>query len=67
MAHGIAVDPLVTNLTIFVLAVALGIPLGVISAVRRGGVIDRALMISGLVAISIPSGGLLLVRRKKML
>jgi peptide/nickel transport system permease protein len=42
-------------LTIFVLAVALGIPLGVISAVRRGGVIDRALMVSGLVAISIPS------------
>jgi peptide/nickel transport system permease protein len=42
-------------LTIFVLAVALGVPLGVISAVRRGGVIDRALMVSGLVAISIPS------------
>ena len=42
-------------LTIFVLAVALGIPLGVISAVRRGGVIDRTLMVAGLVAISIPS------------
>src|SRR5918997_3438462 len=42
-------------LTIFVLAVALRIPLGVASAIRRGGVIDRALMISGLVAISIPS------------
>lgn len=42
-------------LTIFALAVALGVPLGVISAVRRGGVIDRALMVSGLVAISIPS------------
>jgi peptide/nickel transport system permease protein len=42
-------------LTIFVLAVALGIPLGVVSAVRRGGALDRALMVSGLVAISIPS------------
>jgi peptide/nickel transport system permease protein len=42
-------------LTIFVLAIALGIPLGVISAVRRGGVIDRTLMVAGLVAISIPS------------
>ncbi|MBA2597263.1 MAG: ABC transporter permease [Chloroflexia bacterium] len=42
-------------LTIFVLAVALGVPLGVVSAVRRGGVIDRTLMITGLVAISIPS------------
>jgi peptide/nickel transport system permease protein len=42
-------------LTIFVLAVALGVPLGVISSMRRGGVIDRALMVSGLVAISIPS------------
>src|SRR5918993_3894269 len=42
-------------LTIFVLAVALGVPLGVVSAVRRGGAIDRALMVSGLVAISIPS------------
>ena len=42
-------------LTIFVLAVALGLPLGVVSAVRRGGVLDRALMVSGLVAISIPS------------
>ncbi|MBW3631999.1 MAG: ABC transporter permease [Chloroflexi bacterium] len=42
-------------LTIFVLAVALGVPLGVISSMRRGGVIDRVLMVSGLVAISIPS------------
>jgi peptide/nickel transport system permease protein len=42
-------------LTIFVLAVAFGVPLGVVSAMRRGGVIDRALMVSGLVAISIPS------------
>src|SRR5829696_2902704 len=42
-------------LTIFVLAVALGIPLGVVSAVRRGGAVDRVLMVSGLVAISIPS------------
>ena len=42
-------------LTIFVLAVTLGLPLGVISSMRRGGMIDRALMVSGLVAISIPS------------
>lgn len=42
-------------LTIFVLAVALGVPLGVVSAMRRGGVLDRGLMIGGLVAISIPS------------
>ena len=41
--------------TIFVLAVALGVPLGVVSAMRRGGVLDRGLMIAGLVAISIPS------------
>src|SRR5829696_3036617 len=41
--------------TIFVLAVALGLPLGVISSVRRGGPLDRALMVSGLVMISIPS------------
>ena len=54
-------------LTIFVLAVALGVPLGVISAVRRGGAIDRVLMISGLVAISIPSFlfGLLLCTRSR--
>src|SRR5688572_1494224 len=42
-------------LTIFVLAVALGLPLGVVSAMRRGGVLDRTLMVTGLVAISIPS------------
>ncbi|MCD6030910.1 MAG: Dipeptide transport system permease protein DppB [Thermomicrobiales bacterium] len=42
-------------LTIFILAVALGLPLGVVSAMRRGGVLDRTLMVTGLVAISIPS------------
>ncbi len=42
-------------LTIFVLAVALGVPLGIISALRRGGVIDSVLMVAGLLAISIPS------------
>jgi peptide/nickel transport system permease protein len=42
-------------LTIFVLAISLGVPLGVVSAVRRGGAVDRVLMVSGLVAISIPS------------
>jgi peptide/nickel transport system permease protein len=42
-------------LTIFVLAVALGVPLGVISAMRRGGLLDRTLTVTGLVAISIPS------------
>ena len=42
-------------LTIFALAVALGVPLGVVSAVRRGGLLDRTLMLTGLVAISIPS------------
>lgn len=42
-------------LTIFVLAVSLGVPLGCISAVRRGGLLDRSLMVGGLVAISIPS------------
>jgi peptide/nickel transport system permease protein len=42
-------------LTIFVLAVALGVPLGVVSAMRRGGLLDRTLMVTGLVAISIPS------------
>ena len=42
-------------LTIFVLAVALGVPIGLVSAMRRGGLLDRALMISGMVAISIPS------------
>lgn len=42
-------------LTIFVLAVALGVPLGIVAALRRGGVIDRVLMIAGLFAISIPS------------
>lgn len=42
-------------LTIFVLAVALGVPIGVVSAMRRGSLLDRALMVSGLVAISIPS------------
>jgi peptide/nickel transport system permease protein len=42
-------------LTIFVLAVALGVPLGVVTAMRRGGLLDRALMVTGLVAISIPS------------
>src|SRR5215212_5495876 len=35
-------------LTIFVLAVALGIPLGVVSAVRRGGALDRVLVLSAL-------------------
>ncbi len=40
---------------IFITAVALGIPLGVVAAMRQGGAIDRALMIAGLVAISIPS------------
>jgi peptide/nickel transport system permease protein len=42
-------------LTIFVLAVALGVPLGVITAMRRGGPLDRTLMVTGLVTISIPS------------
>jgi peptide/nickel transport system permease protein len=42
-------------LAIFILAVALGVPLGVVSAMRRGGLLDRALMVTGLVAISIPS------------
>ena len=42
-------------LTIFVLAVVLGVPLGVVSAMRRGGLLDRTLMVIGLVAISIPS------------
>jgi peptide/nickel transport system permease protein len=42
-------------LTIFVLSVAFGVPLGVISAMRRGGLLDRSLMVTGLVAISIPS------------
>ena len=42
-------------LAIFVLAVALGVPLGVVTAMRRGGLLDRTLMVSGLVAISIPS------------
>jgi peptide/nickel transport system permease protein len=42
-------------LTIFILAVALGLPLGVVSAMRRGGVLDRTLMVTGLVAISIQS------------
>jgi peptide/nickel transport system permease protein len=42
-------------LTIFVLSVVLGVPLGIIAAVRHGGVVDRVLMVSGLIAISIPS------------
>jgi peptide/nickel transport system permease protein len=42
-------------LAIFVLAVALGVPLGVVTAMRRGGLLDRTLMVTGLVAISIPS------------
>jgi peptide/nickel transport system permease protein len=42
-------------MAIFILAVALGVPLGVVSAMRRGGLLDRTLMITGLVAISIPS------------
>lgn len=42
-------------LAIFVLAIALGVPLGVVSAMRHGGLLDRTLMITGLVAISIPS------------
>ena len=42
-------------LTIFILAIALGVPLGIISALRHGGVIDRVLMVAGLLAISIPS------------
>jgi len=41
--------------TIFVVAVALGIPLGIVTALRQGGVVDRVLMIAGLVAISVPS------------
>jgi peptide/nickel transport system permease protein len=45
----------VLALTIFVLAVALGVPLGIIAAVRHGGVVDRVLMVAGLLAISIPS------------
>jgi peptide/nickel transport system permease protein len=40
---------------IFVLAVALGVPLGVVSAMHKGGLLDRTLMVTGLVAISIPS------------
>lgn len=42
-------------LTIFVLATALGIPVGVVASLRAGGVIDRLLMVAGLVTISIPS------------
>lgn len=42
-------------LAIFILAVALGVPLGVVSAMRKGGLLDRTLMVTGLVAISIPS------------
>ena len=41
--------------TIFVVAVALGIPLGIVTAMRQGGVVDRVLMIAGLLAISVPS------------
>jgi peptide/nickel transport system permease protein len=41
--------------TIFVLAVLLGVPLGVVSAMRHGGMVDRLLMISGLLTISMPS------------
>ena len=40
---------------IFVLAVAIGVPLGVVTALRRGGLLDRTLMVTGMVAISIPS------------
>lgn len=42
-------------LAIFIIAVSLGVPLGVVSAMRRGGLLDRTLMVTGLVAISIPS------------
>lgn len=42
-------------LTIFVLAVALGVPLGIVAAMRRGRVVDRVLMLAGLLAISVPS------------
>ncbi|MEZ4563244.1 MAG: ABC transporter permease [Thermomicrobiales bacterium] len=40
---------------IFILAVALGVPLGVATSMDRGGLLDRGLTILGLVAISIPS------------
>ncbi|HZH07086.1 MAG TPA: ABC transporter permease [Lautropia sp.] len=42
-------------LAIFILAVALGVPLGVATSMYRGGLLDRGLTIIGLVAISIPS------------
>jgi peptide/nickel transport system permease protein len=42
-------------LAIFIIAVALGVPLGVVLSLYRGGFLDRALTITGLVAISIPS------------
>ena len=42
-------------LAIFILAVALGVPLGVVTSMYRGGLLDRGLTIIGLVAISIPS------------
>lgn len=42
-------------LAIFILAVALGVPLGVATSMYRGGLLDRTLTIIGLVAISIPS------------
>jgi peptide/nickel transport system permease protein len=42
-------------LAIFILAIALGVPLGVATSMYRGGLLDRGLTIIGLVAISIPS------------
>lgn len=41
--------------TIFVLAVAIGVPLGVTLAVCRGGLADRVLTVVGLIANSMPS------------
>ncbi|MEA2584353.1 MAG: peptide/nickel transport system permease protein [Thermomicrobiales bacterium] len=40
---------------IFVFAVAIGVPLGVVTALRNGGVLDRLLTIGGLLTISMPS------------
>src|SRR5215211_4671913 len=40
---------------IFVLAVAIGVPLGVVSALHSGGALDRLLTIGGLLTISMPS------------
>jgi peptide/nickel transport system permease protein len=40
---------------IFVLAVAIGVPLGVVTALHAGGALDRLLTIGGLLTISMPS------------